>query len=77
MVRCKNCFWVSLCSGATYIFLFLSILTSGYDLILGSFFDFLGLQGTKFGFFGDFVLEEYFLYSMLDMGLLLQTWDLS
>ena len=58
MVRCKNCFWVSLCSGATYIFLFLSILTSGFDLILGSFFDFLGLHGA---IFGDFVLGDYFL----------------
>ena len=38
--------------------MFLSILTSGFDLILGSFFDFLGLQGA---IFGDFVLGDYFL----------------
>ena len=29
-----------------------------FDLILGSFFDFLGLQGA---IFGDFVLGDYFL----------------
>ena len=48
--------------------MFLSILTSGFDLILGSFFDFLGLQGA---IFGDFVLGDYFLRVFCPMDFLL------
>ena len=55
MVRCKNCFWAE---QLIYV-IFLSIQTFSFDLILESFFDFLGPQWAIFVFWGDYFLWEF------------------